>query len=206
MIRALLIDADGVIQTAPHTRSRLRALVPEGEENDRFLTEVFRSERPCLTGQKDFREELPKVLDRWGVEAPAGKVHAIWEAITLIIDVADVVSDIRAAGIPCYLATNQQIHRADYMRAAFNYDALFDGSFYSYQIGAAKPDPGYFNSILSELALVPGDILFIDDNTANIEAAQACGFTVLQFDATTIENPGDALRSALGDLGFKLQL
>ena len=201
MIRAILFDADGVIQTAPNTRSLLKSLITESEQADRFLAEVFAAERPCLTGQKDFAQELQIVLNRWNVRTPIRHALAIWESIQPISEVMSEISNIRKNGISCYLATNQQLLRADYMRSAFNYDILFDGAFYSYEVGAAKPDELYFQRVLSRLPIPSSQVLFIDDNAANIEAARICGMRALQFDATSIDNPVEALCTALSTFG-----
>jgi putative hydrolase of the HAD superfamily len=196
-VKAILFDADGVIQTAPRTLARVRALTPPGKDADVFSAEVFSAERPCVSGERNFAVELQRVLDRWGVDVPVQEALAIWEAIHLIPDVMDDISMLRKKGAQCYLATNQQVLRADYMRKTFHFDDLFDGAFYSYEMGAAKPDERYFEIVLSRLDLPASEVVFIDDRPANVAAAGACGLRALEFDATQLDSPGAALRLAL---------
>jgi putative hydrolase of the HAD superfamily len=200
-IRAILFDADGVIQkTAETFIPRLKSLITETEQVDRFIAEVFEAEKPCLMGQKDFAEELGVVLSRWNVKTSTQEALKIWESIDPVPEVVSQIPSIRKYGILCYLATNQQSYRANYMRAAFNYDALFDGAFYSYELGAVKPEKSYFQNILSQLEIPSSEIVFVDDKIANVEMAQACGMKTLQFEAKSFDNPGEVFCNALNTL------
>lgn len=200
---AILFDADGVIQTTAKTFiPQLKSLLKDAGQADHFLADIFAAEKPCLLGQKDFAEELEIVFKRWKVNIPLRQALTIWESIHPIAEVVDQIQAIRRAGILCYLATNQQSYRADYMRATFHYDSLFDGAFYSYEIGAAKPDELYFKKALSHLDTPAADILFIDDKSANTAMAQACGMQALLFESQSFKSPADALCDALNTLGI----
>ena len=52
---------------------------------------------------------------------------------------------------------------------------LFDHSFLSYEIGAVKPEREIFDYVLAELGLRGSDVLFLDDNQINVEAARELG-------------------------------
>lgn len=202
-ISAILFDADGVIQTTEKTFiPQLKSLVKEIDQTDHFLADIFAAEKPCLIGQRDFSAELEVVLKRWNVNTPLRQALAIWESIHPITEILDQIQSIRKGNILCYLATNQQSYRADYMRATLNYDSLFDGAFYSYEIGAVKPDELYFQKALAHLDISPADILFIDDKSANTEMAQACGMQALLFESPSFKKPAAALCDALNTLGI----
>ena len=57
------------------------------------------------------------------------------------------------------------------------YDALVDGSCYSSEVGAMKPDRAFFERVLADLDIDlddPGEVArvgFVDDLEANVEAA-----------------------------------
>lgn len=55
------------------------------------------------------------------------------------------------------------------------FDALFEKSYYSQELGMRKPDTAPFLQILKENHLDPGRTIFIDDNLANAEAATQAG-------------------------------
>jgi putative hydrolase of the HAD superfamily len=180
-LRAVLFDADGVLQRAvPGWKANLEALVTPGRAEE-FLAEVMLSERGPLRGESSFRDELAKVLTRWNVTAPLDEVLANWTRIEVFPDMVEVVRELRATGTACYLATNQQAFRTAYMRANLGYDDLLDGAFYSCELDLAKPDPAYFGTILERIARTGAETLFLDDNESNVEGARAAGLRAEHF-------------------------
>jgi putative hydrolase of the HAD superfamily len=53
---------------------------------------------------------------------------------------------------------------------------------FSNEIGARKPDAVAFMALAEGMRLAPHDIVFVDDATANVEAARALGFRALLLD------------------------
>ncbi len=47
--------------------------------------------------------------------------------------------------------------------------------FASYQIGRIKPDREYFEFVLTEMGLLPGEAVFLDDGAINVAAARELG-------------------------------
>lgn len=54
-------------------------------------------------------------------------------------------------------------------------------AYLSHQLGAVKPDPEAFTRMAGRASVEPGRCLFIDDLTANVEAARKAGFQAEQF-------------------------
>jgi glucose-1-phosphatase len=52
----------------------------------------------------------------------------------------------------------------------------FTYRFLSFELGLVKPDAELFDTIAARLPVVPARVLFLDDNTMNVEAAAAAGF------------------------------
>jgi putative hydrolase of the HAD superfamily len=52
----------------------------------------------------------------------------------------------------------------------------FTYRFLSFELGLVKPDPELFDAIATRLPVVPAQVLFLDDNAMNVEAATAAGF------------------------------
>jgi putative hydrolase of the HAD superfamily len=67
------------------------------------------------------------------------------------------------------------------MREVFGYDALFDVSCYSWELGAAKPDPAFFAAAARRIGGDPAAILFIDDAALNVAAAREAGLAAEQW-------------------------
>jgi len=181
-IEAVLFDADGVLQRPGAAgRARLVDLAGGVRRLDAFLADVFAAEDLCLDGTRDLRAALAPVLERWEC---AGRHEHVLGALNDIEPDADVlahIASLRRRGLPCYLATNQQPHRARHMHVHLGYARLFDGAFYSCDVGAAKPARAYFEAVLRALNLRAERVLFLDDHEENAAAARALGLQGVRF-------------------------
>jgi len=64
-----------------------------------------------------------------------------------------------------------------------------DQIFLSHRMGLAKPNTEIFIRVANELGVVPGDIVFFDDNLANIASANTLG-----YHAHLVNGPDDIKR------------
>ena len=55
---------------------------------------------------------------------------------------------------------------------------LFESPYYSYEMGARKPELSTFQQVIDEQQLTPEHTLFVDDLAANTQAAAQCGLQV----------------------------
>ncbi|MDD9941210.1 MAG: HAD-IA family hydrolase [Myxococcales bacterium] len=182
-IRAILFDADGVLQYATDDfEQRIEAVLgflPSPIED--FKRDVFAAERPTLTGG-NVVEALGPVMTRWGAAGRAEPlVRSWWTSIVVDSGVVGLIGQLRASGYLCALATNQQSLRADYMRSQLGYDEVFDRCFYSCDVGLAKPDADYFRNIADALTLAPAELFFVDDHERNVAGARAAGLVAERF-------------------------
>ena len=104
-----------------------------------------------------------------------------WTMIEVDQSIADAIDAVRQMGLRCYLATNQEAVRADYMSRTLGYGKLFDGEFYSCRMGVVKPDVDYFQRIVDELRVEPNSLLLLDDRKENVESARAAGLRAIEF-------------------------
>lgn len=161
-VRAVLWDADGVLQSTPAGAWDLAVRVVEQFPD-------------ALTGAD---------LDEHRIRAAVGELHlddhldeilAVWSTFDLLGPSFEVVEATRAAGIACHLATNQDPHRARAMRARPAYREGFDRLYFSCDIGAAKPSAAFFEHIVADLGVAPGMVLFLDDQPGNVAGARSVG-------------------------------
>ena len=174
---AVLWDADGVLQrvTTGAEESMRPALEGRVDDVDACLAQAVLAERPALTGEVRWLDVLPGLLAEWGIAEAYDDVVGTWLGIDPVDAARDLVREVRAGGVACHLASNQDAHRAAYMQERLGYADLLDGAFYSCALGAAKPDPAYFAAVLERLGLPAGRVLFLDDRAANVEAARGLG-------------------------------
>lgn len=178
----VLWDADGVLQ---HAASGWRARLLEVGGGQRLLDDLFAAEKPCLRGERPFSDAVAQVLRRHGIAVPVQVVTAPWARIDVDPDALALADAVRATGIRCYLATNQQDLRRDVMRRDLPYDRHLDGQFYSCELGVAKPDPGFYQAILGSLRIRAGSALLIDDSAPNVAAAADIGMRAALHDPSS---------------------
>ncbi|HZX07726.1 HAD-IA family hydrolase [Kribbella sp.] len=183
-VRTVLFDADGVIQRPTFDWwRRLGTLVPAN--GAAFVEDLMAAERPALVGKIDFREALGDVLRRWKSTASIAEAIEPWRWFVAVPEVVELIQSLRAAGIECHLATNQQAYRRAIMQDERGYGAWFDRTFYSCDLGLAKPDPAYFREILRTIDVPASEVLFIDDNAANVAGAQSVGILAELYDLSS---------------------
>lgn len=200
-IEHVLFDADDVLQEVPG--GWVESLRPWlGERAEEFLERQWSVENPALRGEADYLELLAEGLREFGVEASAADVFPlVWHSIELAEESLDVVRGVAAAGYGVHLGTNQEAHRAAYMRSSLGFDELFDVSVYSCDIGVAKPDPAYFTRAAELIGADPERVLFIDDRATNVAGAQDAG---LHAERWELALGTDALRRLLAAHGMRL--
>jgi putative hydrolase of the HAD superfamily len=66
------------------------------------------------------------------------------------------------------------------------FEEVTDDIVYSHEVGLAKPDPAAYELVTRRLGVAAGEVLFLDDVEANVEAARALGWhAVLHRDTAT---------------------
>ena len=127
----------------------------------------------CSRLPQELHEAACRVYDKWVVSMPP------------VEGMKDVVAQLKTRGHRLYLLSNISIGFANtytdcpYIRDLF---ALFDGLVFSGPIGMAKPNREIFEHLLGRFDLTADECLFIDDNAANIAAAEAIGIHGYLFD------------------------
>jgi HAD superfamily hydrolase (TIGR01509 family) len=169
----VLFDADGVTQSnRAGWMDELTAWA--GSRTEEFLLAVSAADTACLTGI-DFGAAVREVLRQFEITAPLEDVidRQFW--IEVRQPMLAAVRAVRDLGLHCGLATNQQNLRGGYMRNSLGFEKIFDEQFYSFEIGFAKPDAGYFRTIMDRIDVSPSRVLFIDDHDGNVAGARDIG-------------------------------
>lgn len=199
----LLLDCDGVLQQigSEGWRAEIRARL--GERAEEFVRVVDELEAPALRGEADFPAGLDEVLETFGVDLDAEELYAaLWESISVRPDAWQVAEEAAAAGVRVHLATNQHARRAALMRRTLGYEQITEQAFYSCELGAAKPEPAFFEAVLDRLGgAAPDRVAFVDDSRANVAAAAALGLRAVHWH---LDEGGAVLRSRLSAVGIPL--
>lgn len=196
----LVLDVDGVVITGHPQGGRwdkdlARDLgIDPTRLQERFFKPHFKR---IVTGETELRSVLAGMWHELECKSAPQDLVDYWFAkdSTLDQDVLAQVDAWRAAGNTAYLATVQEHQRASYMWRRLGLSKRFDDILYSAALGAAKPDPRFFERAILELPVAaPQEILFLDDSLANVEAAARLGWRAHHF------KRADDLRAALSSL------
>lgn len=194
-IRAVLLDADGVAQVNPSGwLDSLRAIVDRGRGGE-FTEDLFATEKAAMVGDRDFREVVREVAERWHVAERVDDLLQHWRRVEVVTATLELVGDLRARGVRCYLVSNQNAFRAAFMQDALGYRRVFDGAFYSCDLGVLKSSERFFEQVLEQVGLPREDVVLVDDNEEYVAVARRCGLGAVCW--STAEETS-VLRTALG--------
>jgi putative hydrolase of the HAD superfamily len=169
----VLFDADGVLQ-GPRQGWIENVSARAGSRSEEFLLAIAAADVACLTGN-DFAAAMQEVLRQFDIDAPLEQVIDRDFGIEIREPMLEAVRAVRDLGLRCALATNQQNVRGGYMRSSLGFETIFDEQFYSFELGFAKPEAGYFQMIMERIKVAPHRVLFIDDHDGNVAGARELG-------------------------------
>lgn len=173
-VRAVLWDADGVLQQGvPSWPGVYGELL--GDQVDAFGAAVWGRLEDALAGRFDMAEHVNEVIGDLHLTDRRDAILDVWGMIDPLVQSREVVRSVRGNGTSCYLATNQDTLRASHMRSLMEYDDLLDGSYYSCELGVAKPAAEFFFAVAEDLGMRQSELLFVDDQPENVAGARAVG-------------------------------
>lgn len=85
--------------------------------------------------------------------------------------------------VPVFLFSNISRWHETWVFERYPEFASFDGGFYSWRIGAMKPEPAFYAEATSTLPFSPDRIAYMDDMPHNVVGGMAAGFRTFQYDA-----------------------
>lgn len=187
-MKVLLLDADGVLLQSGELFSERFAR--EYQVPSEAVLAFFRGPfGDCQEGTKDLKEELPPYLETWGWTKGVDAFLDYWFESDTIFDeaVCEAVEKLKAKGVNCYLASNNEKYRALDLWRRIDERGLLDGHFFSYEVQTKKDNPSFFQKILRELAITPAEVCFVDDDERNVAAAKSVGIEAYLYDDRVLE-------------------
>jgi 2-haloacid dehalogenase len=142
--------------------------------------------------------EVRRTHPHWAEHAAAYVTHYP-ASLGDVPGTTDVVRDLHAAGVPLFGLTNWS-DELYYPFAAGRFDVLelLDHVVVSGEVKVAKPDPRAFELVAERAGLPLDRLVFIDDNSVNVEAAARLGMDAIRF------TDAAALREQLRARGFRV--
>ena len=84
---------------------------------------------------------------------------------------------------PVYLFSNISRWHETWVFERYPEFAMFDGGFYSWRIGAMKPDAAFYLEAVQSLPFAPDEIAYMDDMPHNVAGGIAAGFHTVQYNS-----------------------
>ena len=187
MIKVILFDCDGpLIKREKYFSQRLEeetgAKIDTKNESSFFKGEFL----DCEVGKADLKEILPKWLPVWQWQKSVDELLKYWFEGERVVDpqMADYIKYLRENGVKCYLSTNNEKYRTEYLASVVGLKELLDGVFSSCYIGHMKPEVKFWEIIFGQLKGVNKDeVLVLDDKMLSIESARSFGFNAEHYES-----------------------
>ncbi|WP_417310898.1 HAD family hydrolase [Devosia sp.] len=193
MSRVVLFDVDGVLVHGYHAKAEKQVRWDDklqadlGVDPERFRTEFIHDifMKQVIVGRMSLLTALDRTLPGLGYRGPSMAFAGYWlkNDANLNQPLLDVVGRLKGAGVPLYVATNQEHMRAQYLWQQLGFGELFEDMFHSARVGHIKPTKPYFDWIDARLGRQSEPPLFFDDREDVVKGARAHGWEAVQFDA-----------------------
>ncbi len=125
--------------------------------------------------------ELRRTHPHWVEHARAYRDHFPSSLVGEVPGTADIVRELRNAGVPMWGLTNWPHEFYPHAPERFDVLGLLDDVVVSGTEKVAKPDPAIFEIAIARSGLEPAALVFVDDKEANVSAAIECGLDGVLF-------------------------
>lgn len=144
---------------------------------------------------KATRPADPVVVGRWLIEAMVDLVRT--RPLTVLPGVAELVSEVQAAGLPYALVTSSDPAVVDAVLARL--DVRFDVVVCAADVSQTKPDPEGYLLAAAKLGVDPQRCIALEDSSNGVAAAEAAGYRVVAV-PSVVPLPDQPGRVVLGTL------
>ncbi len=179
--RTIVFDYGEVISVSPPASARteverLAGVAAEGlwrsydahrdalDSGDLSIVEYWR----LIAAENDTEFTLGRIHELWAVDF-AGWLHPEPGTVAILEELHD-------GGTSLALLSNAGFDFGSPFRFG-PVGTLFDRHFVSAEMHDLKPSASIYETVLRELAITPGEMVFVDNKRVNVEAAEALGIT-----------------------------
>lgn len=147
---------------------------------------TWREAVDALVAAHPDRRDLIEAYDARWAETLGGAIEGTVE----------ILAELREAGVRVAALSNWSAEKFPIARPRYPFLEWFETIVISGEVRVSKPDPRIYRHLLERTGLTAESIVYVDDASANVQAAADLGMTALLF-----RDPAK-LRSDLGDLGL----
>ena len=177
--RVVVFDYGEVISRPPSDADRAALVARAGVDADRFWPAYWAHREALDQGTASIAEYWSAVGADVGADWNDLDVHELW-AIDhrgwLSVDggTLRVLHALAAGGTRLALLSNAGADFSGWLRSG-SFSPLFERVFVSGELGMVKPHAPIYEHGIDELGIRPGELVFIDNKSENVEGARAVG-------------------------------
>jgi putative hydrolase of the HAD superfamily len=192
-IRAVIFDFGGVLCFHPTQEQIARASAECGMEPREFVRALWKNRLVYDGGQDPYEywRGVAEIAGRTFNDALIARMIEYEIGFWSKLDerVLAWVGELRAGGFRTAILSNLPRPLGERLRTRDGFLDRFDHITFSFELGVVKPQREIYEDALRGVGLAPGDALFIDDRTENIEGAHTAGLQAELY--STWENFAD---------------
>jgi glucose-1-phosphatase len=189
-VSAVILDLGGVILNIDYNRTKAAFAKLGVPDFDAYYTQFKGS--PLFddleTGRVSRGAFFDALRERSGLALTDEQIAAAWNALLLDFprERVEYLKDLRKRYRLFLLSNTNEIHHEAFHKTfrstqGSDLDDLFDKAYYSHLIGARKPEPEAFKTILEEQGLKAAETIFVDDTASNFGGAEALGIQTIHL-------------------------
>ena len=203
MIRNIVFDMGQVILRFDPAFFMDRDGITDPDDRKLILNELFLSVEWAQMDAGTLTEETaePLILPRFPerLRETVRKLLYTWAwPRDMIPGMEDLVRRLKEAGYRIYLLSNASVAQHDYW-PRYDVSRYFDGKLISCDVKVVKPCHRIYRLFTEKYSLDPAECLFVDDATANVAGAIACGWQGIVFHGSEEE-----LENKMRAMGVKI--
>ena len=176
---AFIFDIGNVLVRFDHGRAIAAFALMGADLSGRAALEdlAARYERGAV-GRADFLDALRAILHHQGDDEATVKA---WQQIfEPNVPMWDLVEKLHTE-FPLYLLSNTNCLHHDYLLREYAIFGKFADGVFSYRAKLAKPDRAIFELAIRQFGVDPRKTIYLDDLTANVEAARGAGLRAFSY-------------------------
>jgi putative hydrolase of the HAD superfamily len=177
MLKVIIFDADGVMING-NRKFSVQLEEKYGISTESTLPFFDGPFQNCLVGKADLKETITPYLSAWGWDRGVDEFLDYWfkSEHSINEELFEYIKSLKQKGIKCFLATNNEKYRFQYILDKMGFANIFDKTYASAHLGHKKPNQEFFSKIFEELDNIKKEeILFIDDSPENVKGAKDFG-------------------------------
>jgi putative hydrolase of the HAD superfamily len=141
---------------------------------------------PYESGLESCEQFRDRLRSRFQMECTDDEFDHAFSALLLDfpVDVVELIQEVKSS-LPIYLLSNTSKIHSDRFLTNKSLFSLFNQVHLSYEMGVSKPNQVIYQQVIDSNQLQNHQVVFFDDNQANVQAAQDFGWDAVLIDPST---------------------